>query len=63
MLLGALIGYSALPLQPNVAVRIDESRHHPDSGGDSLRVADRLGANHTVDHPEVAIFTFRQHHA
>ena len=46
MPLGPVIGDSAVPLQPDVAVRINQARHEPDLGGDRLRVGDRLSTDH-----------------
>ena len=63
MLLGPVVGHRPVPLQPDVAVRIDQAGHQPDAGGDGLGVGDRLGADHTVDHPEVAVLAVGQHHA
>lgn len=63
MLLGPFIGYGPLPLQTDVAMRINEPRHQPDPGGDSVGVGDRLSADYAVNHPKVAIFAFGQHHA
>src|SRR4030095_15790424 len=62
MLLGPVIGYGALPFQSDVAMRINQARHEPDPGGDSLRIRDWLGTDHAVDYPEVAIVALRQNH-
>src|SRR4029450_6623559 len=63
MLFGPLVRNHALPLQPHMTVRVNQSRHQPDSGGNGLGVADRLGSNDPVDYPEVAMLVLRQHHA
>jgi hypothetical protein len=51
-----------MPLQPDVAVRINQARHEPDPGGQSLRVGYWLSTDYTIDHPEVAILALREHH-
>jgi hypothetical protein len=62
LLLGPLNGHRALPLQPDVTVRVDKARHQPHARGDGLCVADRRSADYSVDHPEIPMFTLRQHH-
>jgi hypothetical protein len=58
MLLGPLDGDSALPFQPDMTVRIDQAWHQPDSGCHGLRIGNRLCTDHSVDHPQVAMFAF-----
>jgi len=62
MLLGSVIGDGAMPLQPDVAVRINQTRHEPDPGGQSLRIGYWLSTDHTIDYPEVAILALWEHH-
>ena len=63
LLFGPLIGDSTLPLQPDVAVRINKAGHDPRPRGNGLGVGYRLGTDHTVHHPEIPVLPLRQHHA
>ena len=61
MLFGDVVGHGAVHLEPDMAVRVDQTGHQP-AAGNCFGVADGFGPDQSVDHPEVARFTVRQHH-